>query len=223
MLFAAGRGTRMGALTRDQPKPLIPVAGRPLIDHALGLARDAGVRTIVANVHYLAPKIVAYLRGSGVQISDETAALLETGGGLRLALPMLGDQPVFALNADAVWTGANPLTQLQAAWRPERMDALLLLVPPQGARGHKGMGDFVGDEDGRLRRGHDLVYTGAQILKTDLLTRIPDRAFSLNKVWDLIMDRRRLFGIVHQGGWCDVGSPEGIEEAEAMLKAADDV
>ena len=223
MLFAAGKGTRMGALTRNRPKPLIPVAGRPLIDHALDLVNTADVPNVVANTHYLAPMITAHLAGSGVQISDETDALLETGGGLRRALPMLGNRPVFTLNADSVWTGDNPLLQLQAAWDPGRMDALLLLVGPHRATGHKGAGDFVQVKDGKLRRGPDLVYTGAQILATDLLAGIPDRAFSLNSVWDLMIDRQRLYGIVHLGGWCDVGSPEGIQEAAAMLKATGDV
>ncbi len=223
MLFAAGKGTRMGVLTKERPKPLIPVAGRPLIDHALNLAKAAGVPHIVANVHYFAPMITAHLEGSGVAISDETGALLETGGGLRLALPKLGDQPVFTLNADAVWTGHNPIAQLRAAWDPGQMDALLLLVPTAAATGHHGAGDFTQTEDGKLRRGSDLVYTGAQILATELLAEIPEQAFSLNAVWNLMIGRQRLYGVVHRGGWCDVGSRAGIDAAEAMLKAAGDV
>ena len=223
MLFAAGKGTRMGAMTRDVPKPLIPVAGQPLIDHALDVARAVAVPNIVVNVHYLSAMITDHLKPTDVKISDETDVLLETGGGLRRALPLLGSGPVFTLNADAVWTGDNPLAQLQAAWQPTIMDALVLLVPANAASGHPGAGDFVRDDKGRLRRGPDLVYTGAQILATDLLAQIPDQAFSLNKVWDLMIERRRLYGIVHRGGWCDVGTPEGIQKAEAMLKAADNV
>ncbi len=223
MLFAAGRGTRMGALTNDRPKPMIPVAGRPLIDHALALVREAAIPNVVANVHYLPDQITEHLKDSGVLISDETDALLETGGGLRRALPLLRGGPVFTLNSDAVWTGTNPISRLLAEWRPDEMDGLLLLVERQNARGHVGAGDFHMDRDGRLCRGPGLVYTGAQILTTGLLAEIPEAAFSLNRVWDLMLDRRRLYGIVHRGGWCDVGSPEGIARAEAMLKAAGNV
>ncbi len=223
MLFAAGKGVRMGALTANMPKPLIRVAGTALIDHALTLVNEAQISHVVANVHYLPHLIAGHLQATRVRISNETDALLETGGGLRRALPLLGAGPVFTLNSDAVWTGANPLIQLQAAWNPDQMDALLLLVGAGAAHGHKGAGDFIQAPDGRLMRGPDLVYTGAQILATDLLAKIPDQAFSLNRVWDLMQNRNRLFGIVHHGSWCDVGSPDGMQEAEAMLKAAGNV
>ncbi|MEZ5686732.1 MAG: NTP transferase domain-containing protein, partial [Paracoccaceae bacterium] len=130
MLFAAGFGTRMGALTRHRPKPLIEVAGRPLLDHALDLARGAGVTRIVANTHYLGDQVRHHLAGTGVEISDETEEILETGGGLRKALPLLGAGPVFTLNTDAVWTGENVITRLSQLWDPARMDALLALIPP---------------------------------------------------------------------------------------------
>ena len=223
MLFAAGKGTRMGVLTNNCPKPLISVGGKPLIDHALALVQAAAIPNVVANVHYLPQQITSHLHGTGVRISDESDALLETGGGLRRALPLLGNDPVYTLNPDAVWTGMNPLTQLQAAWRPDDMDGLLLMVEPQDAFGHSGPGDFLQDDGGGLRRGPGLVYTGAQILATDSLAQIPEAAFSLNRVWDLLLQRNRLYGIVHHGGWCDVGSPVGIEKAEAMLKAAGNV
>lgn len=223
MLFAAGKGTRMWPLTADKPKPLIPVAGKPLIDHALCLVAEARIPSVVANVHHFPDLVIKHLAKTDVQISDERADLLETGGGLRHALPLLGEGPVLTLNSDAVWTGRNPLLQLLKAWDSERMDALVLLVEPGNARGHKGPGDFLRDAEFRLRRGPGLVYTGAQILKTDLLADIPESAFSLNRVWDLMLGRGRLYGIVHSGGWCDVGSPEGIVEAEGMLNADGDV
>jgi len=219
MLFAAGKGTRMGALTADRPKPLIKVAGKKLIDHALAQIKDARIPNVVTNVHYFSWMISDHLKGTNFQISDETDALLETGGGLRHALPLLGPEPVFTMNSDAVWTGPNPLNQLAEVWDPERMDALVLLVEPSMKNGYKGKGDFVRDADGRLRRGPDLIYTGAQILATDLLEEIPENIFSLNRVWDLMLERGRLFGIVHSGGWCDVGSPEGIDAATKMLEA----
>lgn len=216
MLFAAGRGTRMGTLTEARPKPLIEVAGKPLIDHALDLALLAGIETIVANLHYLPDQLEAHLASKGVALSHEDV-LLETGGGLRRALPLLGEDPVFTLNADAVWTGPNPLQSLAEAWDPARMDALLLLAPPERAHGHRGSGDFSRSADGQLARGGPLVYTGAQILRTAGLGEIGEEVFSLNLLWDRMAAKDRLFGVLHPGLWCDVGHPGGVVEAEAML------
>ncbi|WP_372921728.1 NTP transferase domain-containing protein, partial [Roseovarius sp.] len=129
MLFAAGFGTRMGALTAERPKPMIEVAGRPLIDHALSLVRAHRPDRIVANVHYRPDPLIRHLEGSEVIISHETPDILETGGGLRAALPHLGEGPVFTMNTDAVWSGPNPLDLLFDLWQPARMDALLLCVP----------------------------------------------------------------------------------------------
>ena len=213
MLFAAGFGTRMGALTAATPKPLLHVADRPLIDHALDLTHGLHV---VANTHYLPDQLEAHLAPKGVTLSHEPR-ILETGGGLRAALPLLGDGPVFTLNSDAIWTGANPLTALAQAWDPDRMDALLMLIPRESARGHTGKGDFLPDTQGRLSRGPGLIYSGAQIVKTDLLHEVEDDVFSLNILWDRMMDAGRLYGIAHTGAWCDVGRPEGIAVAEAML------
>ncbi|MBK1636152.1 nucleotidyltransferase family protein [Rhodovulum adriaticum] len=223
MLFAAGFGTRMGDLTRSRPKPLIPVAGRPLIDHALDLCDAAGVGRVVVNTHYLADQIHTHLSGRpGIAISHEAPDILDTGGGLRHALPLLGAGPVFSLNSDAVWTGPNPLDQLRAEWDGARMDGLLLLVPRDRARGHGGTGDFIPDAAGRLTRGPGAVYSGAQILKPDLLADIRDSAFSLNRLWDSMLAQGRLYGVLHRGGWCDVGHPGGITQAEAMLAEARD-
>ncbi len=221
MLFAAGFGTRMGQLTATRPKPLIPVAGRPLIDHALGLADEAGIPRCVANLHYLGAQLAAHLAGRNVALSWERDRILETGGGLRAALPLLGAGPVMTLNTDAVWTGQNPLTQLQAAWEDDRMDALLLLLPAAKASGHSGTGDFLLAPDGRITRAKGAagaVYLGAQILRTDRLSAISEPVFSLNLLWDAMIAQGRAFGVIHQGGWCDVGHPEGITTAEAMLR-----
>lgn len=218
MIFAAGFGTRMGALTHDRPKPLIEVAGKPLIDHALDLARAAGISRIVGNTHYLADMMGSHLSAQGVTISEEVPDILDTGGGLRKALPDLGDGPVLTLNPDAVWTGGNPLSELAAAWDPDRMGALLMLVPSAQAAAHGGRGDFDMDADGRLTRGTAYVYTGAQVLRTDRLHEIADPVFSLNAYWNLLDSDGQLFGIVHAGGWCDVGTPEGIVAAEALLE-----
>ena len=220
MLFAAGFGTRMGALTQDRPKPLVEVAGKPLVDHALELVHEAGIAKVVANVHYRADQMEAYLVSRGVEISDERAEILETGGGLRKALSRLGAGPVFTLNTDAVWTGDNVITTLKAAWDGERMDALLALITPDQALGHTGAGDFAMAPDGSLTRGKGYVYTGAQILVTDGLAGIAEDHFSLNRLWDQMIARGRLYGVVHRGGWCDVGRPSSIALAEGMLEGA---
>lgn len=218
MIYAAGLGTRMGALTRDRPKPLIPVAGRPLLDHALAIAAPAA-RRIVVNTHYRADQIATHLAGTGALISHEPGPLLETGGGLRAALPLLGSGPVFTLNSDAVWQGPNPLLALAAAWDPARMEALLLLLPGPQAIGHTGPGDFLMTDD-RLTRGPGLVYSGAQIITTGDLSAIPDPVFSLNRLWDRMIARGTLFGLCYTGQWCDVGHPDSIPLAEGMLSHA---
>lgn len=215
MLFAAGFGTRMGALTANRPKPLIKVAGRPLLDRALDLT--AQVPTSVVNAHYHASQIVHHLKDSATTVSVEEPDILDTGGGLRHALPLLGSGPVYTLNTDAVWGGLNPLNLLAEAWQPDRMDALLLCVPLGQAVGRKGGGDFSLGTGGQLVRGGDLVYTGAQIVKTDGLHGIAAKAFSLNLLWNGMADRGRLYGTLYTGRWCDVGHPEGITLAEEML------
>ena len=222
MLFAAGRGTRMGALTADQPKPLVTVAGKSLIDHAMAQVDAVQPSRKVANLHYKAEMLRGPLTLRGYALSEEET-LLETGGGLRLALPLLGSGPVMTLNSDAVWTGENPFAQLSQTWDAARMDGLLLLLPGGRATGHHGPGDFLRDSDGRLSRAQGApgdVYLGAQILRTDDLAEVAQQVFSLNLIWDRMIARGRLFGVIHQGGWCDVGRPEGIALAEALLAGA---
>jgi MurNAc alpha-1-phosphate uridylyltransferase len=219
MLFAAGMGTRMAPLTTDRPKPLIRVAGKPLLDHALDLTDVPQVGRRVVNVHYKADTVRAHLAGRDVAISAEDP-LLETGGGLRHALPLLGAGPVMTLNTDAVWHGPNPLAQLAAAWQPQ-MEALLLLVPPAQVAGHVGKGDFAIAPDGRLTRAPAQIYTGAQIMRTDRLGDVPQDAFSLNLIWNEMAQRGGLYGISYDGRWCDVGRPDCIPLAEQMLQAPD--
>jgi N-acetyl-alpha-D-muramate 1-phosphate uridylyltransferase len=221
MMFAAGFGTRMRHLTQDQPKPMVKVAGRPLIDHALDLASAIAPDRIVANLHYKPDPLLAHLKGRNVQTIVEDPDILETGGGLRNALPLLGKGPVFTMNTDAIWAGPNPLAMLQDAWNPAIMDALLIGIPTAQAVGHSGTGDFVMDQDGRLTRGPGVIYGGVQIIKTDLLETIPDRAFSLNLLWDKMLTMGRMYGVRYTGKWCDVGHPEGITLAENMLRDAD--
>jgi MurNAc alpha-1-phosphate uridylyltransferase len=223
MIFAAGLGTRMGALTRDRPKPLLEVGGQTLLDHALGLVRDAGVARVVVNAHAHADQLEAHL----ARVATEAAVarepvLLETGGGLKAALPLLGPGPVLTLNADMVWRGPNPLAALAAAWDPGRMGALLALVPREATIGHAGAGDFTRAADGRLARRGDapsapFVYAGAQVIDPAALDAFPQGVFSLNGVWDALLAEGRLFGLVWPGRWVDVGRPEGLALAEAEL------
>lgn len=217
MIFAAGFGTRMGALTQDQPKPMIPVAGRPLIDHMLDLVLALDPPRVVANTHYLPEPLERHLRPKGVEVSRETPDILDTGGGLKAALPLLGSDTTFTANSDMIWSGPNPLSLLADAWDPERMDALLIGVPVARAIGRKGDGDFTIADDGRLTRGGPIVYGGVQILKTDRVAACPDAVFSLNRIWDDAGRDGRLYGLTYPGHWCDVGHPEGITLAEDLL------
>lgn len=226
MLFAAGFGTRMGDLTRSRPKPLLTVNDTALIDHALAIADQVCLGPKVVNLHYLGEQIERHLAGTDVVVSWERDRILETGGGLRAALPILGPGPVMTLNTDAVWTGRNPLSQLAARWNPATMDLLQLLLPVRKARGHQGKADFLMNEIGQIRRAsgsEGFVYLGAQILKTEWLLTVPQDAFSLNLLWDHMIAKGTAFGIVHDGGWCDVGRPEGLAEAESMLAQVSDV
>jgi MurNAc alpha-1-phosphate uridylyltransferase len=208
----------MGELTATRPKPLVNVAGRPLLDHALALADAAKAAPVVVNLHYLGAQIRAHLAGRpGIGFSDESDRLLETGGGLRRALPLLGGSPVLTLNSDAVWHGPNPLADLAAAFDPGRMDALLCLVAQRDAVGHRGAGDFSLAPDGRITRRGPWVYTGAQIIRPAALDGIAEDVFSMNLVWDRLIAKGRLFGLHYGGQWCDVGQPQSIALAEAML------
>ncbi|WP_319825175.1 nucleotidyltransferase family protein [Thalassovita sp.] len=217
MLFAAGFGTRMGALTQSCPKPMIQVAGKPLIDHALGFVHEIHPRQIVVNLHYLPQMIRDHLTDQPIEFSEESNRILETGGGLKAALPLLGNGPVFTMNTDAVWKGPNPLALLQEAWKPAVMDALLLCIPRHRAIGHSGQGDFIPGPNGVLTRGPGHVFSGVQILKTDLLAGITEEVFSLNLLWDRMLQDERLYGVNYPGDWCDVGRPEGIALAEEMI------
>lgn len=227
MVFAAGFGTRMGRLTRDRPKPLVEVAGESLLARAVALGREAGCAPIVANTHYLAGLMRPVLAALRVTEAHEEP-ILETGGGLRAALPHLGAEVVATLNPDAVWTGPNPLSALIAAWPglPQGAEALLMLVPRGRALAHSGQGDFLRAADGRLSRpaggaAAALVYGGAQILRTRAVAEGPEGAFSLTRVWEGMAARGTLFGLVHPGGWVDVGTEAGIAAAEGLLAGAD--
>ena len=224
MVLAAGIGKRMRPLTVTVPKPLIEVAGRALIDHGLDRLERAGVETAVVNVHYLADLVCARLarrKRPEIVISDERAALLDTGGGVAKALPILGGEPFYLLNSDSFWIeGARPnLDWLAAAWDDARMDALLMLAPTVRAIGYHDRGDFRMDPAGKLyRRGEREVvpfaYAGAAILHPRLFDGCPSGAFSLNRLFDKAIEAERLAGMRMDGLWLHVGTPEAIAEAE---------
>lgn len=222
MIFTAGKGTRMLPLTETTPKPMIPINGKPLAAFAMDLANDENLQTVM-NLHHLPESIEQYFGPKGVRFSDETSGLLETGGGLRKARSLLQCDTVFTLNSDAIWSGPNPLTLLRAAWDSGKMDALLMLVPLPQSAGHKGNGDFTANKMGLLSRGGPLLYTGAQIIKTNRLAEISETSFSLNLYWNLLMQDDRVFGTVYPGKWCDVGQPDSIPIAEALLNCGDHV
>ena len=229
MVMAAGLGKRMRPLTATRPKPLIEVAGRTLLDHVLDRLRAAGVRKVVVNVHYLPDALEAHLANRAgdlqVKISDERELLLETGGGLVRAAPLIDCDPFLAVNSDNLWIDgpADTLKVLASHWDDREMDALLLLVPHARAQNHGGMGDFHMDKAGRLRRrGRSkvapFVYTGVQMLSKRLLRDAPEGPFSTNILWDRAIEQGRCFGAVHHGLWFDVGNPQAIRATEQFLQ-----
>jgi MurNAc alpha-1-phosphate uridylyltransferase len=228
MVMAAGLGKRMRPLTATRPKPLVEVAGKALLDHVLDRLRAAGVKRVVVNVHYLADSLEAHLKSRtadlDVVISDERAQLLETGGGLVRARPLIDCDPFLAVNSDNFWVDgpSDSLKLLASQWDDDRMDALLLLVPQARAGNHGGNGDFHMDSAGRLRRRGKarvapFVYTGIQLMAQRLLDGAPEGPFSTNILWDKAIAEGRCFGTVHQGLWFDVGTPAAIGATEDAL------
>lgn len=232
MVLAAGLGKRMRPLTATRPKPLVEVAGRALIDHCLDRLRAAGVEKAVVNVHYLADALEAHLKNRvediDIAVSDERSQLLETGGGLVKALPLVDADPFLAVNSDNLWIDGpvDTLRLLASNWDSARMDALLLLVPLARAYCHTGRGDFHMDAVGRIRRRKPngvapFVYTGVQMLSKRLFEgELPEGPFSTNLLWDRAIAEGRCFGTVHQGLWFDIGQPGNIAKAEAIMADA---
>lgn len=227
MVLAAGLGLRMRPLTLDRPKPLIPVLGRTMLDHALDRLETSGVKTAVVNNHYLGGMIEDHLkdRSAPAIVHSAEAIQLETGGGVKKALPLLGDAPIYTVNADIFWLdGPTPaLQRLANHWDPETMDALLLLMATTKSVGYDGPGDFHMDPLGALtRRGEQqlapFVYAGVQIVKPALFAAdTPDGPFSTNLIWDRAQAAGRLYGLAHDGLWFHIGTPEGLKEAEELL------
>ncbi len=215
MIFAAGYGTRMGVLTKDRPKPMVPLAGRPMIDHTIDLLREASVDRIVANTHYLRDQIEPHLEKKGIIVSPEANDILDTGGGLKSAYALLDSDTVITMNPDAAWLGSNPIQTLLDAWLPD-MQALLLLVPLDNAVTSRDSGDF-SLKQGEIFRKGSFLYTGAQILRIDRLQQISQSTFSLNQYWDMLTKSAPLNGIVYDGRWCDIGTPDGLSAAARLI------
>ena len=227
MVLAAGLGKRMRPITVTTPKPLVEVGGRALIDRALDTLENAGVEKAVVNVHYLADLVSVHVgrrKSPEIVVSDERARLLDTGGGVAKALPVLGSEPFYLLNSDSFWIeGARPnLSWLADAWNDESMDALLLVAPTVRTIGYHGRGDFRMDPAGRLVRRPErevvpFVYAGAAILHPRLFASAPAGPFSLNLLFNAAMEAGRLFGVRLDGLWLHVGTPDSIGEAELTI------
>jgi len=230
MVLAAGYGERMRPLTDRMPKPLVPLAGRALIDHVLDRLAAAGVETAVVNVHYLPEQIEAHLRERAGKppktiVSDERDLLLDTGGGAKKALPLLGAGLFFIHNSDSVWSEGvtSALPHMLRLWDPQRMDCLLLLAPLSTSIGYAGRGDFDMAPDGRLARRRErqvvpFAFAGASLCTAKLFDDSPDGPFSLNLLWDRALTKGRLHGVRLDGRWMHVGTPEALAEAEASFE-----
>jgi N-acetyl-alpha-D-muramate 1-phosphate uridylyltransferase len=230
MVLSAGLGTRMAALNGKLPKPLIRLNGKPLIDHVLDRLAQVGVRRAVVNVHHHADLIEHHLKGRRsprITFSDERAHLLDTGGGVKKALPRLGPRPFLIHNADSVWiesVGSN-LARLIAAWDEERMDCLLLLAPQSISQGYLGRGDFALEPDGRIRRRGEqevvpFVFAGVSMAHPRLFAPSPEGPFSLNLLWSRSIAAGRAWGMRMEGVWMHVGTPEALAQAEQCLNDA---
>ncbi|HER27209.1 MAG TPA: nucleotidyltransferase family protein [Rhodospirillales bacterium] len=227
MVLAAGFGKRLRPITEKTPKPLVNVHGRSLIDRTIDRLVDAGIGKVVVNIHHLGEQISQHLgrRESPEIVFSPEAEILNTGGGIANALPLLGDQPFFACNADTLWLNGtqDALKRMIKLWDPDKMDALLMLHSTVEAYGYAGMGDFCSDPDGLLTRRPEnevspLLFTGVQILHPRLFENVEDEAFSMNLLYDRAIENERLYGMVHDGEWFHVGTPEGLADAESYMK-----
>src|SRR5947199_7617877 len=230
MVLAAGLGIRMRPLTDRMPKPLVPVAGRPLLDHVLDKLAEAGVREAIVNVHYLPDQIIDHVAARAqpkVTISDERDVVLGTGGGVVKALPLLGNAPFFHVNADTLWIDGvrSNLARLAEAFDPSRMDILLLMAPTTSSIGYAGAGDYAMAADGTLRKRKEhqvvpFVYAGVAVMSPAIYAGAPQGAFSLTRMFDRAEDEGRLYGLRMDGVWMHVGTPDAIAAAEDAFLAS---
>lgn len=227
MVLAAGLGTRMRPLTDDRPKSLIMVAGRTLLDHAIDRFKDAGITTVIVNVHYKGQMVIDHLKKRTdveIIIQDERDKLLDTGGALKKALPLFKGEPVFTYNSDSIWLeslGSN-ISRMAQRWDDAEMDCLMLMAPTFNSIGYDGRGDFMMDTLGRLARRQPqrvtpFAWPGVQIIHPRLIERGTGDVFSTNRLWDIAIEQGRLFGIRLDGKWMHIGTPDAKDEAEAFL------
>jgi MurNAc alpha-1-phosphate uridylyltransferase len=227
MVLAAGRGQRLRPITDTLPKPLVRIAGRALLDHAIDRLEAAGVERVVVNVHYLGEIIAEHLaaRSSPEIVIAREAEALETGGGVRHAMTLLGDEPFYVVNGDSLWLDGkvSALTRLANAWDPTATDAQLLLQRTATAVGYEdGLGDYMLDQLGRPRRRHDrevapYLFAGVQLLSPALFRDVPEGVFSLNRIYDKAETAGRLRALVHDGAWYHVSTPSGLKLVEERL------
>jgi N-acetyl-alpha-D-muramate 1-phosphate uridylyltransferase len=230
MVLAAGLGTRMRPLTLKMPKPLVPVANKPLLDYVLKPLLQAQLKTIVINTHHFADQMHTYVKSlaePSITVSDESEALLDSGGGIKKALPLLGSEPFYILNADSFWIEKTPsnLQRLADFWDPHRMDLLLLLATPSQATGYDGAGDFERGDDNRLQFRHPettapFIYAGCGLMKPELFHQTPDGPFSLSTLFRQAAADGTLFGLELNGAWMHVGTVAAIAETEQRLYEA---
>jgi len=233
MILAAGLGVRMRPLTDKCPKPLIPVAGKALLSYALEGLVAAGINNVVINMHYLADQVEKFV-GSyydhrlSFSLSDERQALLDSGGGVKKALPLLGDEAFFILNSDMIWRdGSRPMIQqMQAFWQDDKMDVLLLLIPRAAAFGYDGPGDYnLGPNADLTHRGEadqaDYVFGGVSIMKPGCFDDVTEETFSLRQIFDKAAAQGRLFGVIHDGEWYHVGTEEAVIRLEELFGEGD--
>jgi len=227
MVLAAGLGVRMRPLTNDRPKPLIEVAGRTLLDHAIDRLKQAGVKIVVVNVHYKGELVIAHLRKRSdieIIIQDERDKLLDTGGALKKALPHFKGEPFLTYNSDSIWVESlSNLSRMAKAWEDRDMDCLMLMAPTFNSIGYDGRGDFTMDANGRLTRRQaqrvaPFAWPGVQIIHPRLVERGPREVFSTNVLWDIAGEEGRLFGMRLDGKWMHIGSPEAKKDAEAFME-----
>ena len=228
MILAAGLGSRMRPITNHTPKPLVKVDGRTLIVHAIDRLVEGGVTDVVVNLHYLGDQVERQLsrrEDPAIHFAWERDELLETGGGVKNALAQLGNDPFWVVNCDSLWLNGpqKMMTRALEQWDPDKMDVLLVLHSTVDAYGYEGQGDFNADPNGLLSRRPELevtpwLFTGIQILNPKVFADTPDGAFSLNVVYNQAIEKERLFGMVHDGEWFHVGTPEGLSEVEGFMK-----
>jgi N-acetyl-alpha-D-muramate 1-phosphate uridylyltransferase len=230
VILSAGRGTRMRPLTLTTPKPLLPLAGRPILAHVLERLADAGVKNIIVNAHHLADQMADFLSAyPGVTLSRE-AELQETGGAITALRDknLLPDSPFYIVNGDTYWVDgpSDTLGRLATAFNPEKMDVMLLLARAAGAGAETGRGDFLWPRDGALQRRGErdiapYLFAGVQIASPALFAAAPPGPFSMNFLWDQAMEAGRLSAIVHDGVWFHLSTPADLASADAALAAGE--